>query len=159
MKILSIETVREYLKQFQKELDIRILEESTATVPLAAAALGVEEARIAKSLSFKQNEQAVIIVVAGDGKIDNRKYKDFFGLKAKMLTFEEAIAFTTHPVGGVCPFALPQTVKVYLDNSLKRFTTVFPACGSPNSAIEMTMEELEACANNFSGFLLFCNLN
>lgn len=155
---VSVEKVREYLKQFGKENDIKEMSESTATVPLAAAALGVIEARIAKSLSLKQGEEAVVIVVAGDGKIDNRKYKDKFGVKAKMLKFEEALEYTGHAVGGVCPFALPENVKVYLDDSMKRFETVFPACGSANSAIEMTMEELEKCASNFSDWVDICKL-
>ena len=155
---MSIEKVKEYLKQFGKENDIKEMGESTATVPLAAQALGVIEARIAKSLSLKKDDNAIIIVVAGDAKIDNRKYKDKFGVKAKMLKFDEALEFTGHAVGGVCPFALPEDVKVYLDDSMKRFDTVFPACGSANSAIELTMEELERYASNFSGWVDVCKL-
>lgn len=146
---MSIEKVREYLKGFGREGEIKEMELSTATVPLAAQALGVEEARIAKSLSFKVGDKAIIIVTAGDARIDNKKYKTAFGVKAKMLSFEDAVAFTGHAVGGVCPFALPEGVEVYLDNSLKRFTSVFPACGSGNSAIELTCEELEKLASNF----------
>jgi len=140
---MSIEKVREYLKQFNKENDIKELDESTATVELAARALGTEEARIAKSLSFYKGDGAMVIVVAGDAKIDNRKFKDYFGFKARMLSPEDTEKFTGHQVGGVCPFALPDNVKVYLDVSMKRFETMFPACGSGNSAIELTLEELE----------------
>ncbi|HOK48893.1 MAG TPA: YbaK/EbsC family protein [Sedimentibacter sp.] len=140
---MSIEKVREYLKQFNKDNDIKELDESTATVELAAQALGTEEARIAKSLSFYKGDGAMVIVVAGDAKIDNRKFKDYFGFKARMLSPEDTEKFTGHQVGGVCPFALPENVKVYLDVSMKRFETMFPACGSGNSAIELTLEELE----------------
>lgn len=140
---MSIERVREYLKQFNKENDIKELDESTATVELAASALGTEEARIAKSLSFYNGDSAMVIVVAGDAKIDNRKFKDYFGFKARMLNPEDTVKFTGHPIGGVCPFALPEDVKVYLDESMKRFETMFPACGSGNSAIELTLKELE----------------
>lgn len=140
---MSVEKVREYLKQFEKDKDILEMEESTATVELAAKALDTEEARIAKSLSFYNNEAAMIIVVAGDAKIDNKKYKARFGFKAKMLAPEDAVNFTGHAIGGVCPFALPDNVAVYLDISMKRFETMFPACGSSNSAIELTLDELE----------------
>lgn len=140
---MSIEKVRKYLKQFNKDNDIQEMEESTATVKLAALALDTEEARIAKSLSFYDNDSAMVIVVAGDAKIDNRKFKDYFGFKARMLVPEDTEKFTGHAIGGVCPFALPDNVKVYLDESMKRFETMFPACGSGNSAIELTLEELE----------------
>jgi len=140
---MSIEKVREYLKQYNKDNDILEMEQSTATVELAAQALGTEPARIAKSLSFHDGESAMIIVVAGDAKIDNKKFKNEFGFKAKMLTPEDAIKFTGHAVGGVCPFALPQDVRVFLDESMKRFVTMFPACGSSNSAIEVALSELE----------------
>lgn len=140
---MSIEKVREYLKQFNKEKDILEMEESTATVELAAQALGTAPARIAKSLSFQDGEGAMVIVVAGDAKIDNKKFKTEFGFKAKMLTPEDAIKFTGHAVGGVCPFALPKDIRVFLDESMKRFITMFPACGSSNSAIEVTLLELE----------------
>ncbi len=141
---MSIEKVREYLKQFNKDNKIQELNESTATVELAAKALGTEEARIAKSLSFYNNgDGAMVIVVAGDAKIDNRKFKNYFGFKAKMLSPEDTVKYTGHAIGGVCPFALPENVKVYLDESMKRFETMFPACGSSNSAIELTLEELE----------------
>jgi len=140
---MSIEKVREYLKQFNKNNDILEMEQSTATVGLAAQALGTEPARIAKSLSFQYKEGAMIIVVAGDAKIDNKKFKNEFNFKAKMLTPDDAIKFTGHAVGGVCPFALPKDVSVFLDESMKRFETMFPACGSSNSAIEVTLAELE----------------
>ena len=123
---------------------LRILDGSSATVELAAQALGVEGARIAKSLSFHMGEGCMIIVMAGDVKVDNARFKAQFGFKAKMLTADEALAMTGHAVGGVCPFALPEGVKVYLDASLRRFETVFPACGSANSAIELTCDELAA---------------
>lgn len=116
---------------------------SSATVALAAAALGCEEKRIAKTLSFRVNERVVLIVVAGDVKVDNAKYKAYFKTKARMLSPDETPGLTGHAVGGVCPFAVNSGVEVYLDLSLKRFTTVFPACGSANSAIELTLPELE----------------
>ena len=140
---MSVEKVREHLKQFGKDKDILEMEESTATVELAARTLSTEEARIAKSLSFYNGEGAMIIVVAGDAKINNKKYKEKFGFKAKMLASEDTVNFTGHAVGGVCPFALPDDVTVYLDISMKRFETMFPACGSCNSAIELTLDELE----------------
>ena len=140
---MSIEKVRDYLKQWGRQDDVRELGQSSATVPLAAQALGVEPARIAKTLSFRLGEECVLIVTAGDRKVDNPKYKARFCGKAKMLTPEEALSFTGHAVGGVCPFAIENpAVTVYLDESLKRFSTVFPACGSANSAIELTPEEL-----------------
>lgn len=144
---MSIEKVREYLKKYNREDDILEMESSTATVELAAQALGTAPARIAKSLSFQDGDGAMIIVVAGDAKIDNKKFKNEFGFKAKMLSPEEAIRFTGHAVGGVCPFALPKGVKVFLDESMKRFDTMFPACGSSNSAIELTLGELEEYSN------------
>lgn len=140
---MSIEKVREYFKT--KGIDNRIqeFEISSATVPLAARALNCEESRIAKTLSFHVKEKVVLIVAAGDTKIDNPKYKAQFGTKAKMLSFDEAEPLIGHAVGGVCPFVVNDGVEVYLDVSLKRFETVFPACGSSNSAIELTLQELE----------------
>jgi len=140
---MSVETVREYLKQFNKDEDILEMSESTATVELAARTLGTEEARIAKSLTFYNGDDAMVIVVAGDAKIDNKKFKEQFGFKAKMLAHEDTAKYTGHAVGGVCPFALPNNVAVYLDDSMKRFETMFPACGSSNSAIELKLDELE----------------
>lgn len=140
---MSIEKVKEYLKQFGRENDILELDQSSATVALAAEALDVIPARIAKTLSFKSEAGCILIVTAGDTKIDNKKFKTHFGFKAKMLTPDEAVKFTGHAVGGVCPFALKENVKVYCDISMKRFDTVFPACGSSNSAIKLTCDELE----------------
>ncbi len=140
---MSIEKVRNYLKKWGRDKDILEFEESTATVELAAQAVGVEPARIAKTLSFKNGEGALLVVTAGDAKIDNGKFKAEFGFKAKMLSVDEVYEHTGHAVGGVCPFALKENIPVYLDISLKRFETVFPACGSSNSAIELTCEELE----------------
>ena len=140
---MSIEKVRTYLKQFNADNRIIEFATSSATVELAAQAAGCEPARIAKTLSFKLHDDSVILIVtAGDAKVDNAKYKHFFGCKAKMLTPEEAVELVGHAVGGVCPFAVKPGVKTCLDVSLQRFTTVFPACGSSNSAIELTCEEL-----------------
>lgn len=144
---MSIESVKEYLKQFGAAERVLELSESSATVDLAAHALGVEGARIAKTLSVYAGEEVVLLVMAGDAKIHNGKFKRLFHNKPHMLSAEEALRFTGHAVGGVCPFALATPIPVYLDESLKRFETVFPACGSSNSAIELTLAELEA----FSG--------
>ncbi len=140
---MSIDTVREYLKEFSVQNKILEFSTSSATVELAAAALGCEGKRIAKTLSFLVNENPVLVVAAGDARIDNKKYKDFFGTKAKMIPFDEVEDYIGHKAGGVCPFGIKEGVKVYLDNSLKRFDTVYPACGSANSAIELTLEQLE----------------
>ena len=145
---MAIEKVRAYFKEKGIEDRIQEFEVSSATVALAAQALGCDENRIAKTLSFHVGEKVVLIVAAGDAKIDNPKYKAFFGAKAKMLAFEEAEELIGHAVGGVCPFAVKEGVEVYLDESLKRFETVFPACGSSNSAIELTINELE----KYSGY-------
>ena len=153
---MSIQKVREYFKQFGIEDRIREFDVSSATVELAAVAVGVEGARIAKSMSFKVGEEPIIIVVAGDAKVDNSRYKAQFHTKAKMLTHEEAHELIGHDVGGVCPFALPEDVKVYLDVSMKRFETVFPAAGSSNSAVEMTCDELERYASNFAAWVDVC---
>lgn len=141
---MAIEKVREYFRQFAMEDRILEFDVSSATVELAAQAVGVDGARICKTLSFKDGEQGCILIqAAGDTKIDNRKFKDTFGQKARMLTAEEVLAFTGHAVGGVCAFGIEnENVKVYCDESLRRFATVFPACGSANSAIELTCEEL-----------------
>lgn len=140
---MSILKVREYFES--AGMGERVLEfsVSSATVELAAAALGCEGARIAKTLSFMVDGAAVLVVAAGDARIDNPKYKAQFGTKAKMLTPDEAETLVGHAVGGVCPFATNPGVRVYLDKSLQRFETVFPACGSSNSAIELTVPELE----------------
>lgn len=146
---MAIEKVKSYFKTQGMEDRIQEFEVSSATVALAAQALGCDENRIAKTLSFHVGEKVVLIVAAGDAKIDNAKYKAFFGAKAKMLAFEEAEVLIGHAVGGVCPFAVNEGVEVYLDESLKRFETVFPACGSSNSAIELSISELE----QHSGFV------
>ncbi len=153
---MSIEKVRAHFRPLGIEGRILEFPVSSATVELAAAAVGVEGARIAKSLSFKIEDKPVIIVAAGDAKVDNGKYKAQFHTKAKMLTHEEAHSLIGHDVGGVCPFALPEDVKVYLDVSLKRFGTVFPAAGSGNSAIELTCEELERYSSNFQQWVDVC---
>ena len=140
---MSIEKVREYFGKLGVADKIREFEVSSATVELAAAALGVEGARIAKSLSFMLGESPILIIAAGDAKIDNAKYKHTFGQKAKMLSFDEVEPLIGHAVGGVCPFAINEGVTVYLDESLRRFETVFPAAGSASSAIELTVPELE----------------
>ena len=145
---MSIEKVRAYFKTLGMEEKIRELPVSSATVELAAQALGVEGARIAKTLSFKLDERTILVVAAGDAKVDNTKYKAVFGGKAKMLTPEEAVERVGHAVGGVCPFAVNDGVEVYLDESLRRFDTVFPAAGSSNSAIELTCEELARYAKS-----------
>ena len=153
---MSIEKVRAYFKPLGIEERIREFDISSAAVELAAVAVGVEGARIAKSLSFKVEDKPIIIVVAGDAKVDNSRYKAQFHTKAKMLTHEEAHELIGHDVGGVCPFALPEDVKVYLDVSMKRFETVFPAAGSSNSAVEMTCDELERYASNFAAWVDVC---
>lgn len=140
---MSIEKAREYLKKFNIDNRIQEFETSSATVELAAQALNCEEARIAKTLSFKQGDSAILIVTAGDTRVDNSKYKALFNTKAKMLKPEEVEPLIGHKIGGVCPFGVKENIEIYLDESLKRFKTVFPACGSSNSAIELTIEELE----------------
>ncbi len=154
---MAIEKVREYFKAYGMEERIREFEVSSATVALAAQALGCGPERIAKTLSFLVQESPVLIVAAGDVKIDNSKYKKQFGTKAKMLSPDQVSKMTGHQIGGVCPFAVNQGVKVYLDESLKRFDTVFPACGSSNSAIELTIPELEKYAKE-EGWVDVCKL-
>ena len=151
---MSIEKVRAYFAQFG--MDGRIMEfpVSSATVELAAQAVGCVPQRIAKTVSFMVGEQPILIVAAGDAKIDNPKYKAQFSQKAKMLSPQQAAELIGHAVGGVCPFAVNAGVRVYLDESLKRFETVFPACGSSNSAIELTIPELE----RYSGFVCWVDV-
>lgn len=144
---MAIDRVKAYFKQYGMEEKIREFDVSSATVELAARALSCEPARIAKTLSFMVDDHAVLIVAAGDVKIDNHKYKEQFHTKAKMLSPEEVKTLVGHAVGGVCPFVVNEGVTVYLDESLKRFQTVFPACGSSNSAIELTIPELEKYAH------------
>lgn len=145
---MAIEKVREYFRQYGMEERILEFDVSSATVTLAAEALHCQPCRIAKTLSFRVNDHAVLIVAAGDARIDNHKYKTQFGTKAKMLSAQEVETLVGHSVGGVCPFAVNDNVDVYLDTSLRRFETVFPACGSSNSAIELNLEELE----KYSGY-------
>ena len=154
---MAIEKVRAFFRAKGLEDRIREFDVSSATVELAAQAVGCEPARIGKTLSFLHEDGALLIVCAGDAKIDNSKYKHFFGMKAKMLTPEEAVERIGHAVGGVCPFALPEDVKTYLDRSLRRFDTVFPAVGSAASAIELTCDQLERCCGaNFAGWVDVC---
>ena len=140
---MSVEMVKESLAQFGAADRVREFEASTATVELAAQAAGVEPGRIAKTLSFKLEDRTILVVAAGDVKVDNVKYKNTFGGKAKMLTPQEAVERVGHAVGGVCPFAVKEGVEVCLDESLRRFETVLPAAGSANSCIELTLPELE----------------
>ena len=146
---MAIDRVREYFRTYGIEEKIQEFDVSSATVELAAAALHCEPQRIAKTLSFMVDNHAILVVAAGDAKIDNSKYKAQFSTKAKMLSPEEAERLVGHAVGGVCPFAINENVKVYLDVSLKRFETIFPACGSSNSTIELTIPELE----KYSGYV------
>ena len=139
---MSIEKGRAYFRQFGMEERVLEFPVSSATVELAALALGVEGARIAKTLSFKKDDSCILILAAGDARIDNRKFKDKFHMKAKMPSPDEVLELVGHPVGGVCPFGINEGIEVYLDESLKRFTTVFPAVGSGNSAIELNLDEL-----------------
>ncbi len=153
---MAIEKAKEYLKKFGA--DGRVLEfpQSSATVELAAAAAGTEPCRIAKSLTFLVDDAAIMIVTAGDMKVDNQKFKQQFSTKAKMLSPEQVDNLIGHSIGGVCPFGVNEGVKVYLDSSLKRFETVFPACGSSNSAIELNLDELEKFAQNFTAWIDVC---
>lgn len=145
---MSIEKVRDYFKGFGMEDKVLEFEVSSATVRLAAIALGTEEARIAKTMSFRKDEGCILVITAGDVKIDNAKYRHTFGLKAKMLTPDEVMEFVGHAIGGVCPFAVKEgVIGIYIDESVKRFDTVFPACGSSNSAIELTPEDLFRYSN------------
>ena len=144
---MAIDRVRAYLRAFGAEERIQEFPVSSATVALAAQALGCEEARIAKTLSFAQGEGCILVVAAGDAKVDNGKFKARFAMKANMLSPDDAERLVGHAVGGVCPFGVNAGVPVYLDESLRRFETVFPACGSANSAIELTLDELERFSN------------
>ncbi len=152
---MSIEKVKDYFRQYGMEGRVLEFPVSSATVELAAQALGCEPGRIAKTLSFLVGARAVLIVAAGDAKVDNHKYKAQFGVKAKMLSADEVTDLVGHAVGGVCPFAVNEGVTVYLDESLKRFDTVYPACGSSNSAIELTIPELEQYSG-FAGWIDVC---
>ena len=140
---MALREVVEYFRDLGMEDRILLFDESSATVEMAAERLQVIPARIAKTLSFRSGNGCILVVTAGDKKIDNAKFKEKFSMKAKMLNFDEVLDLVGHPVGGVCPFALPRNVEVYLDVSMQRFQTVFPACGSANSAIELTCTELQ----------------
>lgn len=155
---MAIEKVRDYLKKFGAEGRILEFAQSSATVELAAKAAGTQPERIAKSLTFLVSDGAVMIVAAGDAKVDNQKYKAEFATKAKMLSPEQVDNMIGHSIGGVCPFGINDGVKVYLDASLKRFETVFPACGSSNSAIELKLDELEKFAQGFEKWVDVCKL-
>ncbi|MCK6164865.1 YbaK/EbsC family protein [Bacillus pumilus] len=145
---MSIKKVKDYFKQYDMDTRIQEFSVSSATVDLAASALGCEPERIAKTLSFLVNGQAILVVTSGDAKVDNKKFKEYFKTKAKMLSPNEVVDLVGHEIGGVCPFAIKNGVSVYLDISLKRFETVYPACGSSNSAIELTIKQLE----KYSGY-------
>lgn len=147
---MAIDLVKEYFNKFDMKDKVLEFDVSSATVELAAKALNTEGARIAKTLSFKdkaEDNNCILVVTAGDARIDNKKFKAEFNQKAKMLSADEVEEFTNHKIGGVCPFANPQGVKTYLDVSMKMFDTVFPACGSANSAIELTCDELFRYSN------------
>ena len=144
---MSIETVKQYFKKFGRENDILEFPVSSATVELAAQALNTAPAHIAKTLAFKDGENCILIVTAGNTKIDNKKFKQEFGFKAKMLSPEETLEMTGHAVGGVCPFGVPANVKSYTDISLKNYDFIYPACGSSNSAIKLTCDEIFKYSN------------
>ena len=154
---MSLDKATEHLKKCGLENNIILLEESSATVELAAAALGCEPERIAKSLTFWVEDKPIMIVAAGDTKVDNSKYKKEFGCKAKMLTYDEVEKYIGHGVGGVCPFGINSGVSVYLDESLKRFDYVYPACGSSNSCVKLELDELEKCSN-FTEWVDVCKI-
>ena len=144
---MSKASVIEHLKKYHMENRIITVNSSSATVKEAASALGTEEARIAKTLSFKLKDKVILIVIKGDMKIDNAKYRHTFGEKAHMLSHDEVEELTGHPVGGVCPFGVKEGIEIYLDESLKVFDTVYPACGAPNNAIKISIPELEEVTN------------
>jgi len=152
---MSIQAVRDYFRPLGREQDILEFDSSSATVELAAQAVGVTPARIAKTLSFLVDEGCILIVTAGDAKIDNSKYKAMFHCKAKMLTPDQVQQFTGHAIGGVCPFGNPEGIRTYLDVSIQRFDTVFPAAGSSNSAIELTCQDLAVYSHSM-GWVDIC---
>lgn len=156
--MMAIEKVKAYFKQFGMEGRILEFAQSSATVELAAQAAGTQPERIAKSLTFMVDGKPIMIVAAGDAKVDNQKYKMEFSAKAKMLTPDEVNNLIGHSIGGVCPFGINDGVSVYLDKSLQRFSTVFPAGGSGNSAIELTIAELEKYAEHFVKWVDVCKL-
>ena len=145
---MGLKEVQDYFEKRGIKNEILLLEQSSATVELAAKALGREPGEIAKTMALQLKDGSnIVICIMGTARIDNRKYKDTFGCKAKMLSFEETLSVTGHPVGGVCPFGLPEGVKVYLDESLKKYETVFPAAGTPNSAVGFTLDDLQAATD------------
>lgn len=145
---MSLESVKAHFKKWNRDKDVLVFEQSSATVEMAADTIGVEPARIAKTLSFRGDEdKAILVVAAGDAKIDNKKFRHTFGFKARMLSAEEVVEQTGHVIGGVCPFGLANELDIYLDESMKRFDTLFPACGSTNSAIELTCKEIQEYSN------------
>ena len=152
---MAIERVREYFKKWDMTDEILEFDVSSATVELAAQVIGCKKEVIAKTLSFKIDDKAILIVVAGDARIDNKKYKATFGIKARMTSPDETLELIGHSIGGVCPFGINDGVLVYLDESLRRFTTVYPACGSSNSVIELTIEKLEKYSN-YSSWVDVC---
>ncbi|MCQ2529749.1 MAG: YbaK/EbsC family protein [Lachnospiraceae bacterium] len=154
---MALETAKRYLEDLGYGDRIMIFEVSSATVELAAKAVGTEPEKIAKSLTFKVNDKPVMILCAGDAKVSNPKYKAFFQTKAKMLTFDEVHELIGHDVGGVCPFGIKDGVEVYLDESLKRFEFVYPACGSANSAVKLTIEDLEK-VSGYIQWVDICNI-
>ena len=154
---MSIEKVREYLKKFGLDNKIMEFDVSSATVIEAAIALNCKEQEIAKTLSFIVNDRPVLIVTAGDSKVDNSKFKTKFNVKAKMIPFDDVERLVGYAVGGVCPFGVNEDVDVFLDESLKRFDTVYPVCGSSNSAIKLSIEELEK-ASNYKEWIDVCKI-
>ena len=155
---MSTEIVKNYLAKWQRDRDVVELKVSTATVALAAEALGVIPGRIAKSITFRKGDSGLMVVSSGDAKIDNHKFKSCFGVSPKMLKSEDAFRLTGFEVGGICPFALPDTFDVYLDDSLKRYESIFPACGSSSSMIELNVEELEEYSRS-RGWVDVCRLS
>ena len=154
---MSIDKVKAYFKTFGMEDQVLEFEVSSATVELAAQAVGCEPARICKSLSFKIDDRTILILAAGDAKVDNKKYKAYFSSKAKMLSPDEVVERIGHAIGGVCPFGINDDVEVYLDDSMKRFEYVYPAAGSSNSAIKLTLPELEKYSN-FKEWIDVCKI-
>lgn len=140
---MSLESVKKQFEEEQLDLEVIVTEQSSATVALAAEAIGVEPNRIAKTMAFKVADDNILVVIAGEGRIDNKKYKRYFGAKAKMLKLDEVLEITGHPVGGVCPFGLKTPMKIYLDETLKVFDYVYPAGGTPNSAVKISIDQLE----------------
>ena len=144
---MSFDKAKEYLKNYKLDKKVLVFKESSASVSDAAKAIGCEEREICKTLSFLVGEEAILVLVAGDSKIDNRKYKDCFNVRAKMIPFDDVEKYIGHAPGGVCPFGINEGVKVYLDVSLKQMEVVYPACGNGNSAVKLTIKELEKCSN------------